>query len=152
PEERRSQATPLLERLYGERVLVDGTASDAHRAAQYRLIVAGEPGALATGVCASPVANAPGSPIHGLWQDRLDLDEALRFNRERLAGSSPWLWVSSGAMARGYVSPVFLPGAGPCLHCLMRTFRTLSPTPELHDALVDHVRRGGAVEPVPFPE
>jgi bacteriocin biosynthesis cyclodehydratase domain-containing protein len=149
PEERRAQAKTLLERLYGERVLVDGTASDAHHAGSYRLVVEGQGPLIAQ---LSPVADAPGSDVHVICQDRLDLDVALRFNRRRLEEPSPWLWVSSGAMARGYVSPVFLPDAGPCLHCLLRTFRTLSPAPELYDALLDYVRRGQPVEPVPFPE
>jgi len=55
-------------------------------------------------------------------------------------------------MSRGYVSAVFVPDAGPCLHCLLRTFRTLSPAPELYDALLEHVRGGKTIEPVPFPD
>ena len=47
-------------------------------------------------------------------------------------GDAPWLWVSTGAMSRGYVSPVFLPDAGPCLGCLLRHGRLLSPAREIH--------------------
>ena len=41
PESLRTTASGLAERLYGERVLVDGTAADAHTPARYRLIVEG---------------------------------------------------------------------------------------------------------------
>jgi bacteriocin biosynthesis cyclodehydratase domain-containing protein len=86
-----------------------------------------------------------------LCQDTLDYDEALCFNRRRRGGSGPWLWATQGPMSRGYVSPVFLPDAGPCLACLLRHFETLSPAPELYRALRDHARRGLAVEPSPCP-
>src|SRR5207302_4177333 len=86
-----------------------------------------------------------------LCQDTLDYDEALDFNRRCLAGARPWLWVSTGPLVRGLVSPVFLPDAGPCLACLLRHFRRLSPIPELYDALIDHGRRRQAFTPVPFP-
>lgn len=121
----RSQARTLLARLEGERVLVDGPAKDAHR---------------------------PRAEVQVFRQDSLDFAAALRFSRERRREGAAWLWVSTGAMGRGYVSPVFLPDAGPCLGCLLRHFRMLSPAPEIHDALLDHSRRGTPLTPVPFPE
>ena len=39
--DRRDAALEVVERLYGERALVDGTAAEAHRAANYRLVVEG---------------------------------------------------------------------------------------------------------------
>ncbi len=146
-----SPARTLIERLYGERVLVDGPALVAHRPLACRLAVEGS-GPLVQ-LLASGGSEPTRSPVlHVLCQDHLDLDAALRFNRHMRAGNSPWLWTSTGAMARGYVSPVFLPDAGPCLGCLLRHFRLLSPAPEVHDALLDHGRRGTPLTAVPFPE
>jgi bacteriocin biosynthesis cyclodehydratase domain-containing protein len=87
-----------------------------------------------------------------LCQNRLDYDEALRFNRRCLEAGTAWLWASTGPLSRAYVSPLFLPDAGPCLACLLSHFRRLSPAPELYDALVAHARAGRPVQPVPFPE
>jgi bacteriocin biosynthesis cyclodehydratase domain-containing protein len=146
----RGPAQQVIDRLYAERVLVDGTAADAHAPHRYRLEIAGQ-GALADLLRASE----PGKPalpsLAILCQDSLDYEAANQFNRRCLRGSAPWLWASSGAMNRGYVGPVFLPGAGPCLACLLRHFQGLSPAPELYDALAEHVRAGKAVSPVPFP-
>jgi bacteriocin biosynthesis cyclodehydratase domain-containing protein len=141
----------LVARLYGERVLVDGPARQAHAAGRYRLRPEGAGPllvALAEGLGERP-DDAPALPV--LCQDRLDYDEALRFNERCLAGASPWLWATCGPMSRGYVSPVFLPDAGPCLACLLHGFRRLSPAPELYDELIEHARKGGTVTPVPFP-
>lgn len=146
--EQQARAREWLARLYGERILVNGSASEAHRPRSCRLAVEGR-GELADRL---RERNEPGTDaLQILCQDGLDYEEALRFNRARRIGPSPWLWASTGAMSRGYVSPVFLPDAGPCLACLLAQFRTLSPTPALYDALAEHVRRGGVVEPVPFP-
>jgi bacteriocin biosynthesis cyclodehydratase domain-containing protein len=54
-------------------------------------------------------------------------------------------------MNRGYVSPLFLPVAGPCLACLLGHFRRLSPAPEIYADLIEHARRGLLVRPVDFP-
>jgi bacteriocin biosynthesis cyclodehydratase domain-containing protein len=86
-----------------------------------------------------------------LCQDRLDYEAALQFNHRCRASGSPWLWASTGAMSRGYVSPVFLPDAGPCLACLLRQFQRLSPAPEIYDALREQARQGQPIELVPFP-
>jgi bacteriocin biosynthesis cyclodehydratase domain-containing protein len=144
PEPGRRAAARIVDRLYGERVLVDGTAVDAHPAATFRISVEGS-GPLLEGLegqrSALPV-------LHVLCQDRLDYDEALRFNRRRLEGSEPWMWATTGPLARGYVSPVFLTSSGPCLACLIRQFRRRSPAPEIYDALERHPQE---IRPVPFP-
>jgi bacteriocin biosynthesis cyclodehydratase domain-containing protein len=145
----RDAARQLLARLYGERILVNGTARDAHRPLPCRLMAQG------SGELAERLRDSPGEcgsvVLHVLCQDRLDYEETRRFNRERRAGASPWLWASTAAMSRGYVSPVFVPDAGPCLGCLLGQFRMLSPAPELYAALAEHTRRGGVLEPVGFP-
>jgi bacteriocin biosynthesis cyclodehydratase domain-containing protein len=148
PEGRRGAAEQVVDRLYGERVLVDGTAADAHQPARRSLVIEGS---AAWAVDWLPAANASGSALPVLCQDRLDYDEALRFNRRYLDTGSPWLWASTGAMNRAYVSPLFLPDAGPCLSCLVQHFRRLSPVPDLYQALTDHARQGGPILPVPFP-
>src|SRR5208282_5523498 len=86
-----------------------------------------------------------GPPLPVLCQDRLDYDEVLRFNRRCLETGTPWLWASTGPMNRAYVSPLFLPDAGPCLNCLLLHFRRLSPVPDLYEALATHARMGREV-------
>src|SRR5262245_24500769 len=118
-EPQRALALQLAARLYGERVLVDGPAQAAHVAGACRLAVEGA-GPLRDELERTASAAEPGAkPLPVLCQDRLDYDEALRFNRRCRGGSAPWLWASTGAMTRGYVSPLFLPDAGPCLACLL---------------------------------
>jgi bacteriocin biosynthesis cyclodehydratase domain-containing protein len=143
-EPERRAARRILERLVGERVVVDGTAVDVHPAAAFRIVAEGS-GPLLEGLTA-PTSSAPA--LHVLCQDRLDLEAARTFNRRRLEGSDPWLWATTGPMARGYVSPVFLPGSGPCLDCLIRQFRRRSPAPEIYDALEADP---AGIRPVPFP-
>jgi bacteriocin biosynthesis cyclodehydratase domain-containing protein len=149
PDNLRATAGQLTARLVGERVLVNGSVMDAHRPVRYRLAVAGS----AAWVWQPPAddrdATAQTLPI--LCQDRLDYDEALRFNRRYLAERTPWLWATTGPMRRAYVSPLFLADAGPCLCCLLYHFRRLSPTPNLYDELADHARAGRPIVPVPFP-
>lgn len=143
-EPERPAARRIVDRLYGERVAVDGTAVDVHPAAAFRLEAEGS-GPLLEGL-SSPASAAPA--LHVLCQDRLDYDEALQFNRRRLEGAEPWMWATTGPLARGYVSPVFLPASGPCLDCLIRQFRRRSPAPEIYDALLSAPKD---VRPVPFP-
>ena len=143
-EPERAAARRIVDRLYGERVVVDGTAVDVHPGATFRIEAEGA-GPLLEGLGA-PRSAAPA--LHVLCQDRLDYDEALRFNRRRLDGAEPWMWATTGPLARGYVSPVFLPTSGPCLGCLIGHFRRRSPAPEVYDALQS---RPGDVKPVPFP-
>jgi bacteriocin biosynthesis cyclodehydratase domain-containing protein len=150
PQGHREAARQLIERLYGERVLIDGPAAAAHAAGTYRLAPAGSAAWKAD--LEQPATDATAKPtLPVLCQDRLDFDEALRFNRRCRAGQTPWLWATTGPMSRGYVGPLFLPDAGPCLGCLLRHFRRLSPVPELYDALVEHAQANRPIEPVPFP-
>jgi bacteriocin biosynthesis cyclodehydratase domain-containing protein len=149
PEVRRGPAEQIIDRLYGERVLVDGIAPDAHAPARRSLATEGS-AAWAVG-WPPPAENASGRALPVLCQDNLDYDEALRFNRRCLKTGSPWLWASTGPMNRAYVSPLFLPDAGPCLSCLLQHFRRLSPVPDLYEALTAHARMGQQIVPVPFP-
>jgi bacteriocin biosynthesis cyclodehydratase domain-containing protein len=148
PRERSAALVELIERLQAERVVVEGPAGAAHEAALHCIRAEGS-GRLLEAL--ETDGAGPGTEIRVLCQDRLDWDEALRFNRRSLAGSAPSLWATYGPMSRGYVSPPFLPGAGPCLGCLVRHFRRLSPASEIYDGLIDHARRGEAVKTVPFP-
>jgi bacteriocin biosynthesis cyclodehydratase domain-containing protein len=145
----RDAAQQTVDRLYGERVLTDGTAHDAHTPAHWRLVPEGGAAWIADWQPAVAEPNSPALPA--LCQDRLDYDEALRFNQRRRESGTPWLWASTGPMSRAYVSPLFLPDAGPCLGCLLNHFLRLSPVPELYDALASHGRAGGPILPVPFP-
>ncbi len=149
-EELRPTARQLVARLYGERVLIDGPAAAAHWPRRARLEVAGN-GPLRDGLAAPGEAGPAGEVAHVLCQDRLDYAEALRFNRRRLEGSAPWFWVTCGPLSRGYVSPAFLPDAGPCLECLLAGFRRLSPAPELYVELAEHAAQGRPLAPAPFP-
>jgi bacteriocin biosynthesis cyclodehydratase domain-containing protein len=160
PELQQLAARSVLERLHGERLLVGGLAEDAHRAGRYQVRLEGTGPVRAelerlVGQASSLPAEEgrlPACPtVRVLCQDRLDWAAALDFNSACLEGDAPWLWVSTGPMSRGYVSPVFLPDAGPCLACLLGHFRYLSPAPGLYDELLAHARQGGVIEPVPFP-
>ncbi|HWG47526.1 MAG TPA: TOMM precursor leader peptide-binding protein [Gemmataceae bacterium] len=151
PEERRGAASEIVQRLYGERVLIDGPTASAHTPATFALVLEGE-GLLRqelTAACQSS-DNAASRPLSVLCQDRLDYDEALRFNHRCAGGDSPWLWASSAALSRGYVSPLFLPDAGPCLECLLNHFQRRSPMPELYTDLIAHARQGRRIEPTPI--
>jgi bacteriocin biosynthesis cyclodehydratase domain-containing protein len=148
PEARRPAALRLVERLYEERVLVDGTASDAHAPQAYRLEVEGS-ASWSQGRFEAGLVTGDGLPI--LCQDALDYDAVIRFNRLHLDTARPWLWATTGPMSRAYLSPLFLPHAGPCAACLLSHFRRLSPVSELYEELVAHSRKGNVVAPVPFP-
>lgn len=156
PATRAAAGGELLERLWGERVLVEGSALAAHTPRAARLRLEGE-GPLRGRLAADPAQPAPGAGVGAgtlrvLCQDRLDLAAALDWNAACLAGRDPWVWASTGPASRGWVSPVFLPAAGPCLACLLERFERISPAPEVWRALVAHARAGGAVEPVSFPD
>jgi bacteriocin biosynthesis cyclodehydratase domain-containing protein len=149
PDERRGAARQLVDRLYGERVLINGNASDVHAAAHIRLAPEGS-AAWARG-WQPAAADANALPLPVLCQDRLDYDEAICFNRRCREAGTRWFWASTGPMSRAYVGPLFLPDAGPCLACLLYHFRRLSPAPELYDELAMHARAGRPVVPSPFP-
>ena len=145
PDKYRAMAQQLVERLYGERVLIDGSASENHQPLQRGLHLEG------TASWAAGWQTGTGDGLPVLCQDRLDYEEALAFNRRCLTAGVSWLWATTGPMSRAYVSPLFLADAGPCLSCLLYHFRRLSPVPELYDALAEHSRAGREVTPVPFP-
>ena len=144
----QAPALQLIERLYGERGVVDGPVALAEEGRTYGIRLEGS-GKLLEGLKAPPCS---GDALSVLCQDRLDYEEALRFNRRSLDGNAPWLWATYGPMSRGYVSPPFLPRAGPCLSCLVRHFQRLSPAAELYDHLEEHARQERPMVPVPFPD
>jgi len=145
----RAAARELIGRLYGERILFDGPVEAFHRADRYYPATEGCGPLIDRLGC----AKTQGKPMAVLCQDSLDHHTALEFNRRCLgSGDGPWMWVTTGPANRGYVSPVFLPGAGPCLACLLRHFQRLSPAPVLYDALIHHGEKGGNFTPAPFPK
>ena len=164
-ETERDAASKLIERLSGERILVDGPVEMFHRAELYHAVPEGcgplydrqvvstikSPMSAASATQADLLSSNERQPIFVLYQNSLDYHTAREFNRRHLgAGDSPWMWVTTGPASRGYVSPVFLPDAGPCLTCLLRHFQRLSPVPKLYDALVDHGEKGNEFPPMPF--
>jgi bacteriocin biosynthesis cyclodehydratase domain-containing protein len=173
--DRRAAAGQLLQRLYGERVLIDALARERHVPRRCALVVE-EEGPLADGLraCVERISDASssltlrvgvssgrtGNPSYDgepnrlrvLAQDRLDYAALLDFNRRCRASRDLGLWVSTGAQQRGYVSPVIVPDAGPCLACLIGHFRRLSPAPELYDHLAEHAQAGQPIVPASFPD
>jgi hypothetical protein len=148
----REVALELFDRLYGERVLIDGLAAETHEAEDYELEIEGSGPVLEALANETPINNSEAAPkLTVFCQDRLDYAAALQFNRRRLSGDSPWIWCSVGPMSRGFVSPPFFPDAGPCLGCLLAGFGRLSPAPELYGAMIEHSRSGGAIAPSSFP-
>ncbi len=125
------EARDTIERLYEERVLVDGTAAMAHTPVPPSYRVVGD----------GPLAAALGGSGAGLEvfvQDRFDLRAVLDHNRAALADRRSWMWVTTGPGARAFVGPLFVPDAGPCAECLLVHFKRLSPVPELYDAWLAH--------------
>jgi len=184
PNADRADARKLIERLYGERILIDGPVEQLSVANHYRLAVEGR-GELAkrmkpskhpltrsvsegerstdlgvenTGQRSPSLTLRVGDEMQEpqlslLCQDTLDPNAVLEFNRRCLhANSGPWMWATTGPASRGFVSPVFLPNAGPCLECLVRHFQRLSPVPQLYEALARHGRQDGAFAAVSFPD
>jgi bacteriocin biosynthesis cyclodehydratase domain-containing protein len=148
PETDRPAVAALLHRLTAERLLVPGPVEAAHVPMRYRLVPEGS-GPLVASLTSDSVE---GEALAVLCQETLDPATALAFNWRCRRAGRPWMWVSTGAMARGYVGPVFLPDAGPCLACLLGGFRRLSPVPALFEASLAHARDGGDFVPAPFPE
>lgn len=147
-ESERAAVKELIDRLYGERILFDGPVEAFHRAVRYYPVAEGC-GPLFDRLVGT---DTEGKPMSVLCQNSLDYHAALEFNRRCLrSGDGPWMWVTTGPANRGYVSPVFLPRAGPCLTCLLRHFQRLSPAPQLYDALVHHSEKGGDFTAAPFP-
>ncbi|HET7503580.1 MAG TPA: TOMM precursor leader peptide-binding protein [Kofleriaceae bacterium] len=133
PEPRRGEARAVLDALAGERIVVDGGAERAHRAAPVAWHVDG------TGPLADALrARAPEGALRVFAQDTLDYAAALAVNTAQRAAAAPWLWASIGPEARALIGPLILPDTGPCLECLLDHFRLRSPVPELYDLLVAH--------------
>lgn len=149
-EEQRRHAQPIVERLYGERVLVDGPAAAAHVGRQYGRHVIGS-GALADRLQRDLLPDEGQPRITILCQDHLDYSAALAASLATRQRREPFLWASYGALQRAYVSPLFLPDAGPCFACLLRAFQRLSPAPEIYDALLEHGSAGQPFAPADFP-
>jgi len=148
--EQRGHAERIIERLYGERVLVNGAAAAAHSARRYGRQVTGS-GLLCERLQVG-VADENGLPrVTVLCQDHLDYSAALASSSLSRRRGEPFLWASYGALQRAYVSPLFLPDAGPCFSCLLRSFQRLSPAPEIYDALLEHGRNGQSFAPAEFP-
>lgn len=149
-ETQTQSALSIVERLRGERVLIESSAQVAHQRNSYHLQIEGS------------ASWAKKWSIHQdeqsedslllFCQDRLDYQEVIEQNAACLSSQTPWLWVTTGPMNRAFVSPLFLPHVGPCLACLLNHFRRLSPAPELYDALAEHARQGGEISPSPFPQ
>jgi bacteriocin biosynthesis cyclodehydratase domain-containing protein len=151
-QDHRDDLLQILQRLYGERILADGPAEAAHRAKTYRLVPDGTGGIRSRLEQLAAAQDVSGEALTVFCQDRLDYDAALRFQQACRREGRPYLWASYGAMSRGYVSPLFLPDAGPCLGCLLRSFERLSPAPEIYRDLRQHAGNGHEITPVPFPE
>ena len=135
-----ADARATIERLYAERVLVDGTPAQAHAAvAGYRVV--------GRGALADALAGT--GEVVLFVQDALDHAALLAYNREALAARQRWMWITTGPGARAYVGPLFVPDAGPCAQCLLVHFKRLSPVPALYDVVLAH---RGAIAPSPFPE
>ncbi|HBH51733.1 MAG TPA: hypothetical protein DDY91_07565 [Planctomycetaceae bacterium] len=163
-------ATRVVQRLLSERVVFDGPALPAPgKPWQIEIEGAGSlaemarttwqaslsptlsPGPATSGP--SGARERPPALVRVLVQQDLDYARVLEFNRRQLAGAADaWLWVTTGPLARGYVTPVILPRGRPCLECLLRHFRRLSPAPQLYDALSRTGPAGGefvAADPDP---
>lgn len=142
-------ALELLGRLVAERVLVEVREARAPRR-PLRLRLEG------ASAVRGAIEERLGEQGEGegvlcvLCQGTLDVGAALAFAAERRDAGEASLWVTTGPATRAYVSPVFLPGEGPCLGCLLGAFRRRSPAPELYAALVDHGARGGAFAEAPL--
>lgn len=148
----RDEATQVLTRLLAERVLAPADAETAHEPQRRSLAIEGAGAVREELEVAAKAREDSRSPaLRVLCQSGLDYAALLAFNAECLRGGAPFLWVSTGAVARGFVSPLLLPDAGPCLACLLAGFRRLSPTPEIYDALVRHGSRGEPLPAADFP-
>lgn len=158
---RHAEARGILGRLVEERVLVESGPSRpaAWGGAMPAVRVVGEGalgdrtrGALAAAgirVVAGPATvgrgGASGDALVVFVQDRLDHAAVLAHNRTALATGQRWLWVTTGPGARAYVSPLFVPDAGPCAECVLVHFKRLSPVPALYDAVIAHGEAGAAM-------
>lgn len=147
PEQQQRDALGVLDRLYGERLIVDGSVVCAHRPGAYAIHWTGQ-GALFERLARDPASNNGATRLVVLCQDRLDYAQALEANRQARTTGEAFLWVSYAALSRAYVSPLFLADAGPCYECLLRSFQRLSPASEVYDALLAHAAQSRPFTPV----
>ena len=145
----RDLAIRIVDRLRSERMLFDGRAmptagipwridieGTGSLAQQAREVWLGTSGSSCQPADAGTTRPMATPVMRVLVQQDLDLAQVLEFNRRQLAGEADaWLWVTTGPLSRGYVSPVLLKRGRPCLECLLRHFRRLSPAPQLYDVL-----------------
>ncbi len=150
----KQQALAILERLYGERVLIENFLLKTNLTENYKLKVfgSGKVFELLQNVAEKESSKSSQKTVKILCQDRLDYQQILTFNQQRLAENSLFLWVSYGAMTRGFVSPVFFPNIGACLACLITQFKRLSPAPEIYQDLIEHAQDLKNINAVSFPD
>ena len=152
PCERHQEASEILARLYGERVLLEGDGEQSRVSTPVRWVVEGNGKLNDLLRATTPDASTDAVPLAVLCQDSLDYAAALDFNRRcRRSNPAGWIWISCGPMSRGFVSSIFRPQTGPCLECLIRNFQRLSSAPEIYEHLIEHSRAGGEIPAVPFP-
>lgn len=154
PADHQDTVRQLVERLASERVLVPGQPEQAVSGCSHWPVVEGRgPLCERLAIADADAVRADSMSVAVLCQDVLDYQTTLQFNHRCLQEQSPfWMWVTTGPAMRAYVSPVFVPDAGPCLACLIGQFERLSPVPQLYDALLRHGQQGGAFTPVAFPQ
>lgn len=150
----KQQALAILERLYGERVLIENFLLKTNPKEDYKLKIfgSGKVFELLQNVAEKESNKSSQKVIKILCQDRLDYQQILTFNQQRLAENSLFLWVSYGAMTRGFVSPIFFPNIGACLACLITQFKRLSPAPEIYQDLIEHTQDLKNINAVNFPD
>ncbi len=128
-----------LARLIEERVLVDGTAQQAHVPVR---------GSRASGSGPLVERLRGDGDVEVFVQDSLDYRALLAKNREARAARRRWMWITTGPGGRAYVGPLLVPDAGPCAACLVVHFKRLSPVPELYDVVLAHA---GPIAPAVMP-
>lgn len=138
PETQRSPALKLMQQLYGERVLVDAPVTQSHTPQTLSFEVLGQGTLIPLLNTSTSVFTEKSSSEKLIFfcQDNLDYQTALELNRQWSKKKIRWFWISYGAMTRAYLSPLFLPEAGPCLECLIRQFKQISPFPEIYEELM----------------
>ncbi|MBK7995428.1 MAG: hypothetical protein IPK14_19225 [Blastocatellia bacterium] len=148
----KEQALAILERLYGERVLIENVVLKIATKENYKLEIfgSGKVFELLQNLAEKDFNKDSKNIIKILCQDRLDYQQILTFNQQRLMENSLFLWVSYGAMTRGFVSPIFFPNIGACLACLISQFKQLSPTPEIYQELIEQAPK--SIKAVNFPD
>ena len=139
--------------LYGERVLVDGPTERAHEPARYAtwpsrargrwpsdwLTRRGRPRHRRPGGCSSSART--GSIMHRPWNATARfLQSGVHLDLGDARADEP-----------GIRQPAVLAGDRSLLGLPARAFPPALAGPELYDSLIDHARRGHAIEPAPFP-